>query len=109
MNPAQQHAFDTIMAAIEQQHAGIKPAKHCFFLNGPGGTGKTFVYLRVLDACRELGALTIASASTGIASMNFQSGATVHSIFGLPSPLTRILSLGFSSSSVARSGWHSEP
>ena len=75
------------MAAVVEKLAGTQPEKHCFFLNGPGGTGKTFVYLRVLDACHELGAVSLASASTGIASMNFPNGVTVHSLFGLPSPM----------------------
>lgn len=87
MNLAQQTAFDTIIAAVVEALAGRQPAIHCFFINGPGGTGKTFVYLKTLGRCHELEASAIPTASTGIAAMNMPNGATVHSVFGLPSTL----------------------
>jgi primosomal protein N' len=37
-NAEQQAAFDQIMAAVESKSG------QCFFLHGPGGTGKTFLY-----------------------------------------------------------------
>jgi primosomal protein N' len=38
LNPDQRSAFDQIMHAVDT-HSG-----QCFFLHGPGGTGKIYVY-----------------------------------------------------------------
>ena len=43
LNPEQQHAHDSILSSVETN------ASQVFFLNGPGGTGKTFVYNTVCN------------------------------------------------------------
>ncbi|KAJ3831091.1 PIF1-like helicase-domain-containing protein, partial [Lentinula raphanica] len=46
MNQEQRTAFDTVMRSIEDNNGGL------FFLSGPGGTGKTFVYCTLCHAIR---------------------------------------------------------
>ena len=58
-----------------------------FFLDGPGGTGKTFTYnyiIRVL-AGQHKGVATC--AWTGIAAILLENGTTLHSVFKLPVPV----------------------
>ncbi|GBN53070.1 hypothetical protein AVEN_191478-1 [Araneus ventricosus] len=56
----------------------------CFFLDGPAGTGKTFVYSTLLHAVRGKGDQAIAVASTGIAATLLSGGRTAHSLFKIP-------------------------
>ena len=50
---------------------------HCvFFLDGPGGTGKTFVYSLLLDTIRSRGDIAIAVASSGLAALLMPGGRT---------------------------------
>ncbi|GBM22566.1 hypothetical protein AVEN_183992-1 [Araneus ventricosus] len=56
----------------------------CFFLDGPAGTGKTFVYSTLLHAVRGKGDQATAVASTGIAATLLSGGRTAHCIFKIP-------------------------
>jgi hypothetical protein len=58
--------------------------KKIFFLNGPGGTGKTFVYNTVCAKIRSQGKIVICVASSGIASLLLEGGRTAHSCFKIP-------------------------
>lgn len=49
LNPDQRSAYDKIMESIEQQLGKV------FFLHGPGGTGKTFVYNTIAARVRSEG------------------------------------------------------
>lgn len=55
-----------------------------FFLDGPGGTGKSFVIEQVLADVRSKGNVALAVASSGIAALLLTGGRTVHSRFRLP-------------------------
>ncbi|KAG2213750.1 hypothetical protein INT45_001288 [Circinella minor] len=55
-----------------------------FFLDGPGGTGKTFVYNALLANVRSNGGISIPVASSGIAATLLRGGRTSDSRFGLP-------------------------
>ena len=55
-----------------------------FFLQGPGGTGKTFVEVYLLAKVRSAGKVALAVASSGIAALLLQGGRTAHSRFKLP-------------------------
>lgn len=55
-----------------------------FFLDGPGGTGKSFVLEQVLADVRSKGNVALAVASSGIAALLLTGGRTVHSRFRLP-------------------------
>jgi hypothetical protein len=58
-----------------------------YFINGPGGTGKTFVYKCLINNCIEMGYDIIPVAWTR-AEMLLLGGRTVHSRFKLPLILT---------------------
>jgi hypothetical protein len=55
-----------------------------FFLDAPGGTGKTFLINLILAKIRSQGKIAIAVASSGIAATLLQGGRTAHSTFKLP-------------------------
>lgn len=56
-----------------------------FFVDGPGGTGKTFLYNTLLTYVRSQPAkIAIAVASSGIAALLLNGGQTAHSRFGIP-------------------------
>jgi hypothetical protein len=56
----------------------------CFFIDGPGGTGKTFLYNNLMHIIRADGGVIIPVASTGIAADLLKGVKTVHSQFQLP-------------------------
>lgn len=60
-----------------------------FFVDGPGGTGKTFVYSIMLAHVRSQGQIALAVASSGIAALLLKGGRTAHSRFKIPLDLDR--------------------
>jgi ATP-dependent DNA helicase PIF1 len=85
LNVGQRAAFDQIMAAINDENS---PQSRQFFLDGPGGTGKTFLYNTLINVLQGEGKKIIAVASTGIASTLLIDGATYHSQFKIYPPIT---------------------
>jgi Primosomal protein N'' (replication factor Y) - superfamily II helicase len=77
-NADQQAAFDEIMAAIESKSG------QCFFLHGPGGTGKTFIYNTLCCALHAQGKIVICVASSGIAALILMGGRTSHFRLKIP-------------------------
>ncbi|GJZ19453.1 hypothetical protein Tco_0556043 [Tanacetum coccineum] len=55
-----------------------------FFIDGPGGIGKTFLYKALLDIVRSRGLIALATASSGAAANNMTGGRTAHSRFKIP-------------------------
>lgn len=74
----QKIAFDAIVQSVEN-HSG-----KLFFLDAPGGTGKTFLANLVLAKVRQSGKKAVAVASSGIAATLLNDGKTAHSTFKLP-------------------------
>lgn len=68
LNRQQKAAFDKIMAAAENVNA----EKRCFYLDGPGGSGKTFLYETLMKKFRGNEKKVFAFATTGIASTLLQ-------------------------------------
>src|SRR6266571_591226 len=75
LNHNQRSAFDLIMQAIEAKSG------QCFFLHGPDGTGKTFVYNTLCPSLHSKVKIVICVASSGIASLLLKGGCTIHSTF----------------------------
>jgi hypothetical protein len=71
-NPEQQAVYDNVMAIVNHR---------AFFVDGLGGTGKTFLYSYLLSTVRAQGRVTIAMASSGIAALLLDEGRTIHSRF----------------------------
>ncbi|KAM3287348.1 hypothetical protein P3S67_020778 [Capsicum chacoense] len=55
-----------------------------FFIDGPGGTGKSFLYQSLLATIRSQGFVALASASFGVAASILPGGRTAHSRFKIP-------------------------
>ncbi len=75
LNLEQRVVYDNVMAAVD---------RHAFFVNGPGGTGKTFLYSCLLSTVRAQGRVVVVMASSGIAALLLNGGRTAHSRFKIP-------------------------
>jgi hypothetical protein len=79
LNADQAACFQTIVQAI----ADHPQAAH-FYLQGPGGTGKTFLYKTLYHHFCGEGKNVLCVASTGIAALLLPNGQTSHSQFKIP-------------------------
>ncbi|GFR06057.1 ATP-dependent DNA helicase, partial [Trichonephila clavata] len=87
MLPDQREIFQKITDSVFQETGGI------FFLDAPGGTGKTFLLNLILAMVRESDEIALAVASSGIAATLLTGGRTAHSTFKLPLNITVIATL----------------
>jgi len=55
-----------------------------FFVDGLGGTGKTFLYMALFARVHSEGLIAIATATSGIAASILPGGRTAHSRFKIP-------------------------
>ena len=80
LNSDRLSAFTSIMTAVNdsEQHPKI------FFVDGPGGTGKTFLYNTLLAQVRSQSQIALGLASSGIAALLLSGGRTVHSRLKVP-------------------------
>ncbi|KAL7137613.1 hypothetical protein ABFS83_10G105100 [Erythranthe nasuta] len=78
LNKEQQYAFKVILEFIHKGKAGM------FFIDGPGGTGKTFLYRALLAHLRSTKKIAIATATSGVAAAIMPGGRTAHSRFKIP-------------------------
>lgn len=77
-NSEQRYAYDEILAAVDSNAGGV------FFIDGPGGTGKTFLYRALLAKLRGENKIAVATATAGIAASIMPGGRTAHSRFKIP-------------------------
>jgi len=74
----QKEAYNIIWDSFEN-HKG-----KCFFLDGPGGSGKTYLYQTLCHAVRAERWIILCVASTGLAALLLPAGRTAHSTFKIP-------------------------
>lgn len=74
----QRNVYDQINVSIAAQQGGF------FFLDAPGGTGKTFLISLILARIRSQNHIALAIASSGIAATLLDGGRTAHSVLKLP-------------------------
>ncbi|CAG8955325.1 hypothetical protein HYFRA_00011308 [Hymenoscyphus fraxineus] len=79
LNADQESAFTTITSAIESD-----PQTAHFYLQGPGGTGKTHLYKTICYKYRADGKQVLCVASTSVAALLLPNGRTSHSQFKIP-------------------------
>ena len=79
LNDDQCLAYDTILAQV----ATTSHMSH-FFIQGPAGTGKTFLYKCLCSYYRGQGKIVLCVASSGIAALLLPGGRTAHSRFAIP-------------------------
>ena len=94
LNSEQRLAFDEIMTHVLHQKSMV------FFIDGPGGTGKTYLYKALLAKVRSMGRIAIATATSGIAASIMPGGRTAHSRFKIPINIQDDSMCNFSKQSV---------
>lgn len=76
--PDQKDIYNKILQRVELGEGGL------FFLDAPGGTGKTFLFNLILAKIRKDRYVALAVASSEIAATLLSSGRTAHLVFKLP-------------------------
>ena len=96
LNEKQMVAYQTIMHfvhAVKEYNAVVLGGETmppfpdvptCFFVDGLGGSGKTFLYNTLLSSIRADNGIALAVASSGIAALLLEGGWTAHSRFKIP-------------------------
>ena len=88
LNDEQRLIVDTIIHEIGQYGAtACTDRPRAFFIDAPGGTGKTFVFNTLIAKALADGHKVASCAWTGIASNLLRFGQTCHSLFKLPVPI----------------------
>jgi len=95
LNNDQRKIYDNIVKAINSE----VPEQTLFFVDGPGGHGKTFLFNMILAKVRSKQEIAIAVASSGIAALLLNGGRTAHSRFKIPLKLTETSNLNISKQS----------
>ncbi|XP_054727360.1 uncharacterized protein LOC129237018 [Anastrepha obliqua] len=73
LNEQQKCAYDTLMEVVHDETGGF------YFLDAPGGTGKTFLLSLILATIRSQNGIALALASSDIAATLLEGGRTAHS------------------------------
>jgi chromosomal replication initiation ATPase DnaA len=66
------------MSAVDSDHGGL------FFVDGPGGTGKTYLYRALLATIRSQNKIAVATTISGVATSIMPGCRTSHSRFKIP-------------------------
>ncbi|PAA48122.1 hypothetical protein BOX15_Mlig001947g5 [Macrostomum lignano] len=74
----QRAIFDAIQSSMQAGGGGL------YFIDAPGGTGKTFLLTLLLNSARAKRQIAVAVASSGIAATILPGGRTAHSMFKIP-------------------------
>jgi len=92
LNADQRAVHAAVMEAVRQGvrglhgHGGAR-ASNAFFVDSPGGCGKTYLFNLLLAEVRAQGDVALAVASSGIAALLLDHGRTAHSMFKIPIPI----------------------
>ncbi|XP_066917215.1 uncharacterized protein [Clytia hemisphaerica] len=84
LNPQQINISDTVLDSLAVNDIGTSKV---FFLDGPGGTGKTFTHNYIIKEARARSFCVATSSWTGIAATLLDGGKTCHNLFKLPVPV----------------------
>ncbi|CAO3618552.1 unnamed protein product [Mucor hiemalis] len=86
-NDSQKLVYDAVKnCALDKNRNYSVP--NVYFVDGPGGTGKTFLFNALLDAVRRTNKIAISVASSGTAALLLKGGRTAHSVFRIPLEVT---------------------
>ncbi|KAG2902808.1 hypothetical protein PC119_g16072 [Phytophthora cactorum] len=80
LNDEQRSVYSTIINAVDNP----TPGNTLFFIDGPGGTGKSMLLKYILAKVRLSGKIALAVASSDIASLLLMGGRNAHSTFKIP-------------------------
>lgn len=87
LNEKQKEIVDVILKKCDANTNESTTETSCFYIDGPGGSGKTFVYTTLYSLLKKRNKNVCTMAFTGIAATLLPNGKTVHKTFGLPVPL----------------------
>ncbi|XP_018461372.2 uncharacterized protein LOC108832383 [Raphanus sativus] len=82
LNPEQRVIYDSVLQSVDRKDGKL------FFVYGPGGTGKTFLYQTIISRIRSRKQIVLPVASSGIAALLLPNGRTAHSRFNIPLKLS---------------------
>ncbi|XP_076032444.1 uncharacterized protein LOC143020167 [Oratosquilla oratoria] len=91
LNIEQRYVFNSVINAVSEIDRGLETNHRLFYLDAPGGSGKTFLYNMIHDYLVAQNVAVSTSAWTGIAATLLKNGKTLHSVFKLPVPLTETI------------------
>jgi ATP-dependent DNA helicase PIF1 len=77
-NEEQKSAYDKILFVVDTSNGRV------FFVDGPGGTGKTYLYKALLAVLRSQDKIAVAIATYGVVASIMPGGRTAHSCFKIP-------------------------
>jgi hypothetical protein len=97
-NDDQQLAFNAIISTVFDDSIGQGKV---FFIDGPGGTGKTYLFNSLLQKVRQHGEIALAVASSGTAALLLDGGRTAHSMFKIPLDIHELSTCSFTPRSAA--------
>jgi hypothetical protein len=86
-NAEQRNAYKSIMNSIDEfrnTDRDLLTSHQFHFIYGPGGTGKSALFIKLHAACRSKGLLIAICAATSLAALSFEGALTAHSLFGYP-------------------------
>jgi len=78
LNDGQRAAYNGVIDAYAAHHAKV------IFIDGPGGTGKTYTENLILNAVRSCGDIAFGVAFSGIVTLLLSGGRTAHSYLKIP-------------------------
>ncbi|KAJ3685199.1 hypothetical protein LUZ61_014363 [Rhynchospora tenuis] len=83
LNHEQKTILDCIICSIQNRQGKL------FFVYGPGGTGKTYLWSAITAKLRSEGKIVLTVASSGLSSLLLQGGVTAYSRFKIPIQLNK--------------------
>ncbi|XP_026435505.1 uncharacterized protein LOC113333208 [Papaver somniferum] len=78
LNADQKHAYDRVVNSVRRGDKSV------FFIDGPGGSGETFLYRAILAKLRSERRIAIATSTSGIVATMMPGGRTARSRFKIP-------------------------
>ena len=85
LNDSQREIFNKVQEALLDETQRSK----MFFVDGPGGSGKTYLFESMINYAKSINKSVLPGAYTGIAASLLPEGQTIHSRFGVPFVLER--------------------
>jgi len=80
LNTEQRVVFDAVTEAVRDESGNDR----LFFVDGPGGSGKTYLLNLLANTILSEGGTVVSCAYTGLAASLLVKGRTSHSVFGIP-------------------------
>ncbi|XP_078436724.1 uncharacterized protein LOC144707477 isoform X1 [Wolffia australiana] len=97
LNEEQIQLYDAVFKAVESPK---RAEGNVFFVDGPGGSSKTFLYAAILAKTKASRLSAMSTATSGIVALLLDGGRMLHSTFKIPIPVTHVSTCGFSPDSM---------